>query len=166
MEKYLLNIFQMEINRQCKFSIIAIEQIEEGLANNDSDLIWYSIQNLLVAVANISKIFWPPKNPEKRKKLRESLNIQDNSPLKSRDFRNSFEHFDERLERWAKSSKRHNFIDSNLGSSNMIKGIDQEDYLRNFNPENWVLTFRGDKYELEPIKNAINELYTEVKKNN
>jgi hypothetical protein len=48
----------------------------------------------------------------------------------------------------------------------MIKGIDQKDYLRNFDPKNWVLTFRGDKYELEPIKNAINELYTEVKKNN
>jgi len=43
-------------------------------------------------------------------------------------FRNHFEHFDERLEEWAKSSERHNFVDSNIGPPNMIDGIDPKDY--------------------------------------
>ena len=59
MEKMVLKIFQREVERQCKFAIIAVEQIKAGLANNDSDLVWYALQNLLVAIGNISKIFWP-----------------------------------------------------------------------------------------------------------
>ena len=59
MEKMVLRIFQREIERQCKFAIIAIEQTKTGLTNNNLDLAWYAIQNFLVAVGNISKIFWP-----------------------------------------------------------------------------------------------------------
>jgi hypothetical protein len=44
----------------------------------------------------------------------------------------------------------------------MIAGIDQKDYLRNFDPTTWTLTFRGDKYELKPIIKAIYELYPKV----
>ena len=94
--------------------------------------------------------------------LRKSLGIEDNSPIQPRNFRNHFEHFDERLEKWATSSKRHNFVDSNIGSSNMIVGIDPEDFLRNFEPTSRTLTFRGDKYELKPIIEVIYELYPKV----
>ena len=164
MKKMVLKIFQREIERQCKFAIIAIEQIKAGLKNNNSDIIWYAIQNFLIAVGNISKIFWPP-NPKYQKRgeeLRKSLGIRDDSPIKPRNFRNHFEHFDERLENWATSSKRHNFVDSNIGPSNMIVGIDPEDFLRNFDPTSWTLTFRGDKYELKPLIEVIYDLYPRV----
>ena len=160
----VLRIFRREIERQCKFAIIAREQIKTGLLNSDLDIVWYAIQNFLVAVGNMSKIFWPinPKYENRGKELRGSLGIQDNSPIQPRNFRNRFEHFDERLEEWATSSKRHNFVDSNIGPASKIVGIDQEDFLRNFNPTNWTLTFRGDKYELKPIIKAIDELYPKV----
>jgi len=160
----VLKIFQMEIERQCKFDIIAIEQIKTGLSNKDSDLVWYAIQNFLVAVGNISKIFWPinQKYGMRGEKLRKSLGIEDNSPIQPRNFRNHFEHFDERLEKWAESSERHNFVDSSILPPNMIAGIDQKDFLRIFNPTTWTLTFRGDKYELKPIIKTIYELYPKV----
>ena len=186
----VLRIFQREIERQCKFAIIAIDQIKAGLANNNSDLVWYAIQSFLVAVGNISKIFWPPYEKyqkegnkkikkgeiEEAKKLmeraekmrirgeelRKSLGIKEDSPIRPRDFRNHFEHFDERLEKWATSSKRHNFVDSNIGPPNMISGIDLEDYLRNFDDRSWTLTFRGDEYELKPIIKAIYDVYPKV----
>ena len=160
----VLKIFQMEIERQCKFAIIAIEQIKTGLSNKDSDLVWYAIQNFLVAVGNISKIFWPinQKYGMRGEKLRKSLGIEDNSPIQPRNFRNHFEHFDERLEKWAESSERHNFVDSSILPPNMIAGIDQKDFLRIFNPTTWTLTFRGDEYELKPIIKAICELYPKV----
>lgn len=164
MKKMVLKIFQREIERQCKFSIIAINEIKWGLSNNNLDIVWYAIQNLLVAAGNTSKIFWPPK-PKYRKRgeeLRKNLDIKDNSPICPRTFRNHFEHFDERLESWAMSSKRHNFADSNIGPSNMIAGIDQEDFLRNFDNTTWTLTLRGDKYELKPIIDAIHKLYEKV----
>jgi hypothetical protein len=172
MEKMVLKIFQREIERQCKFAIIAVEQIKMGLADTNLDLVWYAIQSFLVAVGNISKIFWPSnskyQNPKYQKyqkrgeELRKSLSIEDDSPIRPRNFRNHFEHFDERLENWATSSKRHNFVDSNIGPSNMITEIDPEDFLRNFDPTSWTLTFRGDKYELKPIIKAIYDLYPKI----
>lgn len=185
-----LRIFQKEIERQCKFAIIAIDEIKSGLANNNSDVVWYAIQNFLVAVGNISKIFWPScrryqdrghklmekgevekakkfikKAEELRKrgeKLRKSLGVEDDSPIEPRKFRNHFEHFDERLESWATSSKRRNFADSNIGPSNMIAGMDTGDSLRNFDNTTWTLTFRGDEYELKPIMDVIYELCQRV----
>jgi hypothetical protein len=70
-----------------------------------------------------------------------------------------FEHFDEGLENWANTSKRKNFVDSNVGPTGMISGIEPQDYLRNFDPSKATLTFRGDEYQLQPIVNAILELY-------
>jgi len=159
----ILKIFQREIERQCRFAIIAMDEIKHGLLNNNSDIVWYAIQNFLVAVGNISKFFWPNQKYQKRgEELRKSLGIKDNSPIQPRNFRNHFEHFDERLESWATSSKRHNFVDSNIGSSNMIAGIATEDFLRNFDNTTWTVTFRGDKYQLEPIIHVIYDLYRRV----
>lgn len=164
MEKMVLKIFQGEIEQQCKFVIIAVEQIKTGLANTNLDLVWYAIQNFLVAVANISKFFWPPyrKSQKRGEELRKSLGIKNDSPIKPRKFRDHFEHFDERLEKWATFSKGHNFIDSNIGPPNMIVGIVQQDFLRNFDPTTWTLTFGGDKYELKPIIEVIYDLYPKV----
>jgi hypothetical protein len=163
-EKMVLKIFQREIERQCKFAIIAVEQIKLGLANTNSNLMWYAIQSFLVAVGNISKIFWPSssKYQKRGEELRKSLGIKDDSSIKPRNFRNHFEHFDERLKNWATSSKKHNFVDSNIGQFNMITGIDQKDFLRNFNPTSWTLIFRGDKYELKPVIEDIYDLYPKV----
>jgi len=160
----LLRIFQREIERQCKFVIVATDGIKFGLSNGNSDIVWYSIQNILVAVGNISKIFWPSnqKYLKRGDELRKSLDIEDNSSIQPRNFRNHFEHFDERLEKWATSSKRHNFVDSNIGPSNMIDGVNAEDYLRNFDNTTWTLNFRGDKYELKPIIKYIYDLYMKV----
>ena len=164
MEKMVLRIFQREIERQCKFAIMAIDEIKFGLSNHNTDMVWYAMQNFLVAVGNISKIFWSSKQKYQKRgeELRKSLGIDDNSPMQPRKFRNHFEHFDERLENWATSSKRHNFVDSNIGPSNMIVGLDSEDFLRNFDNTSWTLTFRGDKYELKPIIDAIHKLYPKV----
>ncbi len=163
MEKMVLQIFQSEIEKQCKFAIIAVEQIKTELANTNSnlDLVWYAIQNFLVAVANISKFFWPPKFKYQKRgeELRKSLGIKDDSPIKPRGGRNVIEHFDEKLEEWATSSKRHCFIDSNIGPLNMIAGIDQQDVLRHFGPTTWAFTFRSDKHELKPMIEAIYDLY-------
>ncbi len=164
MEKLVFKVFQTEIKRQCKFALIAVEQIRTGLTNNNSDLVWYAIQNFLVAAGNISKTFWPSKTLSQKRgeELRKSLGIGDDSCIKPRNFRNHFEHFDERLENWATSSKSRNFVDSNMGSSDMIVGIKPDDFLRNFDHTNWRLTFRGDNYDLRPIIGAIRDLSKKI----
>ena len=167
MDKQLLQIYYFEIVRQCDFALLAVQHLKMALTSNDTgSLTWYSLQNFLVAVGNLSKICWPVKKlSEKRgQELRKKLGVLDNVSIAPRIFRNHFEHFDERLENWAKSSKRRNFIDSNIGPQNMIVGIDTSDFLRNFDQNTWILTYRGDSYELKPIIEYLNTLRQKTNK--
>lgn len=161
MEKMVLRIFQQEVERQCKFSLLALQDLDQALQNRDMDRIWYSVQSILVAVGNISKILWPPRPllPERGAELRASLFVSDDSPIEPRTFRNHFEHFDERLEAWATSSTRQNFVDSNVGPTGMIVGLEPGDFLRNFDSTLFAVTFRGDVYDLRPIADAVREIW-------
>lgn len=161
MEMNVLRIFQEEVKRQCQFTLMAADDLRKSLANRDLDRLWYSLQALLVAAGNVSKLLWPvkPLIPDRGEQLRVSLQVIDDSPLEPRDFRNHFEHFDERLESWATSSQRHNFVDSNIGPPSSIQGIDVSDFLRNFDPETYSLHFRGDVYYLKPVIQAISSIF-------
>jgi hypothetical protein len=160
-EQRLLRIFQREVERQCRFGIIADEELAQALGTNDMDRIWYSIQALLVAAGNVSKLLWPPspRLAQRGESLRRSLSVNDDSPLEPRLFRNHFEHFDERLEEWAKSSQRRNLVDANTIPPGMIAGIAKEDFLRNFDPTEYSVTFRGDVYPLRPVVLALKQLW-------
>ncbi len=161
MDKKILSIFQREIERQYRFAIITFQDLQKKLQARDIDRIWYSIQSFLVAAGNVSKLLWPPSAhiPNRAKELKNSLGMDDSSPLAPRIFRNHLEHFDERLEDWVLSSKRKNFVDSNVGPTGMISGIDPEDCLRNFDTTKNTINFRSDEYNLKPMVDAIIELH-------
>jgi hypothetical protein len=169
MNALLLDLFQREVNRQCKFALTAVEDMESVLRTDpfNSDGFWYSVQAFLVAVGNISKLLWPsnPHISERGRELREFLSVEDESVLAPRSFRNHFEHFDERLEDWATSSDRHGFADSNVRPPNMIVGLDAGDFLRNFDTSRFAITFRGDVYEVRPIVEAIGALLPRTSEN-
>jgi hypothetical protein len=160
-DKMLLRIFQWEVERQASFGLIAAQDLERALRSADTDRVWYSVQSLLVAVGNVSKLLWPGRStvPRRGEELRTSLGIPDDSALQPRTFRNHFEHFDERLEQWATSSQRKNFADSNIGPTGMISGLEPGDYLRNFDTTKYAVTFRGDTYLLNPLIEALQELH-------
>lgn len=62
---------------------------------------WCSIQTILVAAGNVSKILWPNEKYKVRgEKLRQLLNVEKDNPLSNRKFRNHFEHYDERIEEY------------------------------------------------------------------
>ncbi len=159
---HVLRIFQREVERQCKFGLMAALDLDLALRTPNMDQIWASVQSLLVAAGNVSKLLWPSHEriPGRGSELRQSLNVGANSPLEPRTFRNHFEHFDERLDDWANSSPHHNFVDSNVGPPNMIVGIAGGDYLRNFDTTNNAVTYRGDRYELRPVVTELQTLWT------
>ncbi len=161
MDKQVLLIFQREIERQCRFALIAFADLGEALNVANTDRAWYSIQALLIAAGNVSKLLWPPGSTfaGRGNELRLSLAVPDPSPLEPRTFRNHFEHFDERLEAWASSSQRHNFVDSNIGPAGSISGPDLADFLRNFDTTKYAVTYRGDTFELRPIIAALEALH-------
>ncbi|SRR6266566_1449275 len=176
MQLMTLRIFQNELAKQCEFALEANHDMRGTLYPLNTKRFFYSLQAFLVASANISKLLWP-STPMKRKcpncrqklllavpllpargaDLRKSLNISSRSALRSRTLRNHFEHFDERIEGWANSSSRHNFVDSNIGYS--ISGVDPADFMRNFDPSNWTATFQGKAFPLDPLVKEIKSVY-------
>ena len=165
MDEWYLDLFVGEVQRQADFALIAFMDLQDALSNRKVDKIWYSTQGLLVAAGNVSKLLWPMRgNSAKRgKDLRKALGIRDNSPLKPRTFRNHFEHYDERLEDWMISSERHNIVDSCVMSPGAIVGVDEGDFLRILDPIQMTLAFRGDRYNLQPLVAALEDMKTRAK---
>lgn len=140
------------------------EDMDKSMQNLDSlsNRLWYSLQNFLVAVGNVSKLLW--NGGARGEKLRKLYAIEESSPIKDRRFRNHFEHFDERIDRWAASSTRMGFVDSNIGPKGSIAGPDKTDYLRNFDPTKCTLKYIDEDYELTLVHEAIKSLYEKVTK--
>jgi hypothetical protein len=129
----------------------------------------WSVQGLLVALGNVSKLLWPVRNRgatrRRGARLRESLSVADDSPLRDRSFRDHFEHFDERLDRRVRSSEDPDYADSNVGIT-PGKGVEywfaNEGYLRNIyrtdHPSKFAIAFRGENFYLAPVIDAVREL--------
>ncbi|MBL4286367.1 hypothetical protein [Vibrio fluvialis] len=64
------------------------------------------LHNIALQAASVSRYLWPSKSGEnsihkkRALKLRQALEITDDSPLKNRKLRNQMEHFDERLDNY------------------------------------------------------------------
>jgi hypothetical protein len=165
MDKMVLSIFQKEVQKQCEFALTSaayinntIQNIKDGKSGNQ---LWYFAQNFLIAAANVSKLLWGSKEKisVQRRPLRDSLDIKENSLLRSRALRNDFEHYDERVETWASVPDRKFFIDSNSATIKVIGlEINQDDYFRNFDTNRMAITFQGKAYELQPIIDELIEV--------
>jgi hypothetical protein len=160
MEKVLIRHFQVEVERQCQFAMIALQDMEEASANSDGTLFWYSVQNLLVAVGRISRLLWPPDPlfPNRGEELRESLGVGDDSPLKALEFVEHFEHFDRRLETWYVSSEQRRYFDSYTEPLDVLADTVPIDRFRGYDRENEAVLFHGEAYELGPVTRAVEEL--------
>lgn len=153
MDPRLLRLFQEQILLQCRYVLFARGEITQTM----NDLIaapnfeaptrvFYSIQNLLSAAANIAKAFWGPrKRPDimaYRKPVRDSVGISDDSELREIDVRNHFEHIDEKLTDWWDDSANHSYIDLNIASKNAFGAAwPTTSYFRNFDPDSMVVSF-------------------------
>jgi len=157
METMLLRIFQGQVLLQCRFVLLASHEVNSALLTGDTTRCFYALQNLLNAAASISKTLWGQRGEreEERKPIRESIGISNDSPLKPIGIRNDFEHFDERLEKWWKKSKHHNYFDLNLSSRTGIVGVSEVDWFRNFDPQTGEVMFWGTDFNLNLLVKEI-----------
>jgi hypothetical protein len=135
--------------------------------SKELDYFWYSVQSFLVAVANISNIVrpsashgsvLPPETLSRKTTLANLLDIDKISILESKEFRNHFEHYDERIEEWANKTTDSIIVDSNVVPSYMIAGYSKIARMRNFDPDTFELTFKDKSYKFSQVVNAIRKL--------
>lgn len=149
--------FLSEVVLQAKIAKRAAERLEATRENFDNVEVWCSIQSILVAAGNVSKIFWPPDKKYKARgeRLRKMLNINDNDIISNRKFRNDFfEHYDARIEEWYNDRKSAVYIDLAMNPS--LSG--RSNAHRGYNSFNNTLEFRGKILDLKEVLKSLEEI--------
>ncbi|MGY5269178.1 hypothetical protein [Lactiplantibacillus plantarum] len=134
-----------ELNLLTNFVKIAALDFNEALNQDDSNLIWYDLQNIVTYASDISKILWESsnKNQDDRNLFRQILNVSDDWQLKNKRLRNRLEHIDEHLVKFSKQP--HKLIYNRNIVSNYNAGIRVNNITYNPNKE---LTLRSYNLEL------------------
>jgi hypothetical protein len=161
MDLMLLRIFQRQVADQCRFTLAGVPLINQVLQGEgaNQDQLWIGCQMFVVGSGNASKALWGEgRNREKiseaRQPLRESLDVDDASPLYSLELRNHFEHYDERIDRWWNNSPNHIHVDRIIGPPELISGVEDTDRFRVLDPtgpDGPRIIFWGQTFDLQPI---------------
>ncbi|MDD4013970.1 MAG: hypothetical protein PHW14_07245 [Candidatus Omnitrophica bacterium] len=152
-------VFIGEIVLQSKIAELAAKRLSAIKDNFDQIEVWSSIQSILVAAGNVSKILWPQKEHEARgERLRELLKVDDNNILSDRKFRNHFEHYDERIEDWFKKQSSAVYSDLAVDPFKSIWGNVPTNQHRAYDPLAQTLTFRGESFDLAAVLKELKEI--------
>lgn len=182
MEKETFNLLLDELKLQTNFGIYSVncfnKVISEMNDSKDSEnglelniKFWYYLQNYVVALGNISKIFNAPRKPcespkhyqirrKERKEFSRKLDVTDYPHLLDRDMRNFLEHIDEKVVELSKTPEA-NIFNRNIFPSNsiVVNGKSLEDsgikMLRNYITDQQKLVLYGKEFS---IKDTLPEL--------
>ena len=155
-----------EITLQAQIAQRAAERLRATHDKFDNLETWCSIQSILVATGNVSKILWPKEIYKARgESLRKFLRIENNNPLANRKFRNHFEHYDERIEEYFKGHSDGVYTDLAMNPSlnSGIFGDEPLDTHRGYNSFNNTLVFRGETLDLEEVLLALEDILKNCK---
>lgn len=176
MDTLLEKTFLQELNGQCNNALLALEDVrawETKLPDTNAQRrFWYSIQAMLTAVANISKLLFPGASTSagRGSHLRGLLGAAVTDPFDPnpatkanhpRNMRNSYDHFDERIDlTWWKATGRKERADYcfyPLGILETQFGV--TNCFRNYDMTTRTLTFMGEHLEIQPVEDAVNALH-------
>jgi hypothetical protein len=160
--------FHEEILRQCRSILIQGKALRDWLKGvNDPQSLdvplcdhlhagWSYIQGMLIAAANISKIFDPARPRGQTLLNHYGANL---ATLLSRKMRNHFEHFDERLQAFVEATPGM-ISDFNIGPKALVAAAAGEDttFLRHYDPATGVVSFDQDEVSLREIENEARQL--------
>lgn len=160
-------VFIGEIVLQTKIAQRAAERLKATNDKSDMIEVWCSIQSILIAAANVSKILWPspPRDKSLKQKckrrgerLQELLNVDENNILKSRNFRNHFEHYDERIEAWFENQPSAVYRDLAMNPSMTYFGKMPANNNRGYDSVTNTVIFRGESLDLGAVLDTLEEI--------
>jgi len=150
-----------EIVLQSKIAQRAAERLQSKHDNFDHVETWCSIQSILVAAGNVSKILWPSEKYKIRgERIRQLLKVEKDNPLSSRKFRNHFEHYDERIEEYFKYNSQGVYVDLAMNPSmrDPFFPNSTSNTHRGYNSFNNTVVFRGETLDLVELLAALDQI--------
>ncbi|MCR4142924.1 hypothetical protein [Alcaligenes faecalis] len=163
-----------------------IQTVEDGAMKTAE--IFRNVHSMLTHVANISQFLWPTgrltcerQEPQERQE-RQDLSAQrerranalrtlldlpaKDHPLRHRDVRNHLEHFDERLDRWARKGEMPPDIwQDSIGAWEVPTEqfeVDQKNVMRHFEPQTGTFRFQGEPWNIPDMIEAVKALRQKV----
>lgn len=156
-----------EVRCQCDAALLAFTEMANVLKKQPqppsaSFLTFFYVHAFLAHLGNISKLFFPACRKRKNAKeyaklaakraefLRDTFNVGEQCPLSERKVRDSFEHFDERLDVYLDKATPPLYMDMNLTPRCGIRigGKVPTDAFRHLDPGTLELSFQGDSVKL------------------
>ncbi|MCC9660284.1 hypothetical protein [Pseudoalteromonas sp. MB41] len=141
---------------------------EYELTGELTDQILNHLHNIFLHAASISRYFWPAQKGEDKlhhkraSQLKSIFKIDGNSPLKSRKLRNCLEHFDENLDFYLNDKPIVGYVlPSYVGATIESDGVPTH-LFRAFYMDTAIFEVLGEKFEVQPIVDAICELHSGV----
>jgi hypothetical protein len=167
MDDHLRLLFKEELREQCRYAAMAAQDLEAALSERFSPRIWYAIQNILVAAANCAKLLWGSEGPaieESRQPIRDMAGVDDSSPLKRREVRNAFEHFDEYMVQWFNAGDTKVFVSRNVGPPGaiVIEGQVPAREFGHFDPATGIVTFWKRSVSIRELLSEIERIYGQI----
>ena len=116
-----------------------------------------TIQEALAHASALSRFFWPVKKDSalakaRGSRLRVAFAVDDSSALKWRKLRNSFEHFDEDLDRFLLHDLSGCFFPAPLVGDQMLAQEAAGNIFKLVDPNSGTCIILGDQYEFRPIR--------------
>lgn len=169
MDDFALEVFVNELLQQSELAFEAYAHLYAQAQTPHQVL--FDVQAFLAAAACASLILFPrPKRKPadlrdacelRGKELRALLEVPDDSILRSYELRDHFQHFDERLQKWANRPYPKGFADQNVFRGfTHEKAVTQlpvapEDNLRLYSDQPPTITFMGNQFPLDKIAEAL-----------
>lgn len=138
------------ISTECTFAETAFRNIDRK-AQADNDMLFSSIHSFLSHCANVSKLLRSSYLVVNGQTIEQVLAVSEQSEIHDRWFRNSLDHYDERLAEWINemgSSNKSLILDYNVGPLDAL-GVDLDTAVV-------VRHYDRDLYRLNLLGRAIN----------
>jgi hypothetical protein len=128
-----------------------------------SALIVSTIQEGLTHAGALSRFFWPVKKGDplaaaRGKRLRELFSLSETSPLRSRNLRNAFEHFDEDLDRFLLHDRFGCFFPDPLVNDHALADEVIGNIFKLVDPVHGICVLLGKKFEFLPIRGEVQRI--------
>lgn len=164
MDDHVETIYLRELISQCEWGLAAVDAFNRALEAHSNKALFHEAHSLLQHAASVSRLLWPPGKTTRAvargDALRKSLSLTTaTDALKARTLRDHFEHYDERIDDWAETSVNKNIVIDMIGQRSAIggNGITDRDIMRAYDPSTKQLWFRGERFDVQKIVDAIIE---------
>lgn len=147
-----LDQMDSEVELQAFCMLRAVRLIDWAVEDQDQVGVWFGVHAALSAAASLSKLLWGAKDQALRETLRDRLGVEDDSPLRPRHVRNSFEHIDERIDYWARTTTTVTLFGRGIG------GQPEKDQFGHYDQHRKVVAFWDESVDLAEIADEASRL--------